>query len=164
MQPSPVNTKKRPTRFVGVDYGLARLGLSVSDESKSIAFPLKVLAAEKKMENTTFALLKVLDSLEKERECVIDTLVIGLPLSMNGSHSMMTDEVVAWMESLRLATTRRIISWDERLTSVQADRALRQADMTRKKRAQHVDVTSAVLLLQNYLDAQKMQQEREEEE
>lgn len=150
--------KAVPTRFLAVDYGLARIGLALSDESKTIALPLTVLQASKKIEQTTLSLLEYLDKLEKERQCVISTLVIGLPLRMNGAHSMMADEVEEWAELLRQKTSRSIVLWDERLTSVQADRALREAQFNRKKRAQHVDVTAAVLLLQSYLDAQKSQE------
>lgn len=146
--------KKIPTRLLAVDYGLARIGLALSDETKTIALPLVVLKAEKKMDQTIKSFLSYLEQLEKERACLIETLVVGLPLRMNGNLSMMADEVVEWTQRLGEKTTRKIALWDERLTSVQADRALREGGMNRKARAQRVDVTAAVLLLQNYLDAQ----------
>lgn len=152
-----VPKKTLPTRLLGVDYGLARIGLALSDETKKIALPLTVLPTEKRMEKTIESFLNSLEKLEKERLCTIDTLVIGLPLRMNGERSMMADEVVEWTELLRQKTPRLLVLWDERLTSVQADRALREAQFNRKKRAQHVDVTAAVLLLQNYLDAKALE-------
>lgn len=154
----PITTKKQlPTRLLSVDYGLVRIGLALSDESKTIALPLSVLKAEKKMEKTAEALIAFIEGIEKERNCLIDKVVVGLPLRMNGAPSMMADEVTEWAGLLRQKNTRLVVLWDERLTSVQADRALREAQFNRKKRAQHVDVTASVLLLQSYLDAQHVQ-------
>lgn len=156
----PLATRRQiPSRFISVDYGLARIGLALSDESKTIALPLTVLKSEKKMEKTAEAFLAFVASLEKERSCLIEKIVLGLPLRMNGAPSMMADEVTEWAELVRLKTTRQVVLWDERLTSVQADRALREAQFNRKKRAQHVDVTAAVLLLQSYLDAEQLQEQ-----
>jgi putative holliday junction resolvase len=80
-------------------------------------------------------------------------------LLMSGKMGLLADEVTHFVELLKSATSLPVVTWDERLTSVQADRSLREGNFTRKKRSQKVDSVAAVIILQNYLDFKRMSQE-----
>jgi putative Holliday junction resolvase len=150
------------TRIAGVDFGLARLGLAVSDPTHLIAFTLSTLKAEKKIELTAQNLLNFFKEYGEKQQTPIELIVIGMPLMMSGKRGFLADEVQAFVELLRTLSPIPVEIWDERLTSVQADRALRESNMTRKKRAQLVDPVAAVIILQNYLDAKRFHTYNEE--
>lgn len=140
-------TTARMGRVVGLDYGRVRIGVAISDETKFIARPLACLPFSKKFPELLKATLKEFPSLE--------AIVIGLPLQMNGKEGIMATEVRAFGETLRTFFTIPILFWDERLSSAQAERSLKEADFNRKKRSQMVDELAAVLILQNYLDSHR---------
>lgn len=146
-----------PTRILGIDFGMARLGLALSDESKIIASPLLTFQAEKKSEATAQKLCKEFERLEKEYKCKIEKVVFGLPLMMNGKKGPIADAVLYFVEQMKKYTDIPLITWDERLTTVQAERSLREGSLTRKRRSLMVDTVAATLILQSYLDHQKMQ-------
>ncbi len=139
-------------RIIGIDYGLVRLGIAISDGSKIIASPMMVLKAGKKAEETARKLAQTLKEHAALHHYLIEKIVIGLPLMMSGKKGMIADEVIDFVELLRQHTDVPITTWDERLTSVQADRSLREGNLTRKRRAQAVDTVAACIILQNYLD------------
>lgn len=145
--------KQQQTRYVGIDYGMARLGLSVSDPTKLIATPLTTLQAQKKIHRTAELLLAYLDTYSKQQSCTIERIVIGMPLLLSGKKGLLADEVLHFVEELKKLTTIQIETWDERLTTVQAERSLKESSLNRKRRAQVVDSVTALILLQNYLDA-----------
>ena len=152
-----MNTKeqqgvKLPTRIVAVDYGMARIGLAVSDERKIIGTPLETLKAEKQSAQTVTKLINVLEQHAKENRYTIESIVIGFPLLMSGKKGLLADEVSHFVSLIETLVTFPVVIWDERLTSVQADRYLREGQMSRKKRSQKVDSVAAVIILQNYLD------------
>jgi len=152
----------KPTRSVGIDFGMARIGIAVSDETKTIAMPLLTLKVESKTENT---IVKLLAEIKKHQDLygyTIDVIVLGMPLLMSGKTGHLADEVKHFISYLEKATPIPVVTWDERLTSVQAERSLRESDMSRKKRAKVVDTVAAVIILQNYLDHKKIQLSREE--
>lgn len=140
-------------RIVSIDFGLARIGVAVSDESKMLASPLTTIQSTKKMEETVKRLMIALDQDRKERKYEIEEVVVGLPLLMSGKSGLMADEVRHFITVLQQHIQAPVITWDERLTSVQADRSLREGTLSRKKRAKVVDVVAAVIILQNYLDS-----------
>lgn len=144
---------KKQTRIVGIDYGLARIGIAVSDPTKMIASPFFTLQADRKVDQTAAKLLKELQRLQEEKECEVVTIVIGMPLKMNGKVGLQADEVKAFAAELAKITEIPLVFWDERLTSVQAERAMREAEMSRKKRAKVVDNVAATIILQSYLDS-----------
>lgn len=153
MQPqTPPKTK--PKRLIGIDYGMSRLGLALSDERQIIAMPLKTITAEKKAEQTVAKILAVLKELQQTHACEIEEIIVGLPLMMSGRKGFLADEVKHFVQLLSQSTTIPIITWDERLSTVQAERALRESQMTRKKRSKVVDIVSAAIILQSYLDHQ----------
>lgn len=144
--------KNKPKRLLGVDYGMSRIGLALSDERQIIATPLRVLPAEKKTEQTVVKFVAMLTQLQLDYQCEIEEIIIGLPLMMNGSTGFSADEVKHFVHLLAQSLSIPIRTWDERLSTVQAERSLRESQMTRKKRAKVVDTVSAAIILQSYLD------------
>lgn len=147
---------RKQTRIVGIDYGMARIGLSFSDPTKLIAMPITVFPCEKKVEKTVEKLIAFLQDHASKFEYEIESFVVGLPLLLSGKQGLLADEVNYFVEELKKKSPLPVIFWDERLTTVQAERTLQQSSLTRKKRAKVVDVVSAVIILQNYLDSQRM--------
>ncbi len=147
--------KSKPTRILGIDYGMARLGLALSDETKMLASPLETLKAEKKVDQTIAKLLQVIGKICEEKKCDIAEIIVGLPLMMSGRTGFLADEVKHFVSLLAQATPVPVKTWDERLTTVQAERSLREGNLSRKKRSQHIDAVAAVIILQSYLGSQE---------
>lgn len=148
----------KPTRILAIDYGMVRIGLALSDERKIIASPLKMMLAEKKMEKTVSKIVNELNEQQKQLHCLIEEIIVGLPLLMNGRQGLLADEVKEFINHLKKQIAIPITTWDERLSSVQAERSMRESSMTRKKRAKNVDTVSAVIILQSYLDFKGIQE------
>lgn len=146
------SSKPKSTRILGIDFGLSRLGLAWSDENKIIATPLKTVTAEKKTEETAKKIVNILMQLQQDNNCEIEEIIIGLPLMMSGKTSFLADEVKHFTQTLNQFTLIPVRMWDERLTTVQAERSLRESQMTRKQRTKYVDTVSATIILQSYLD------------
>ncbi|NGX58067.1 MAG: putative pre-16S rRNA nuclease [Chlamydiae bacterium] len=142
----------KPTRIVGLDYGLARIGIAISDELKIIASPGKTISGSKKLEYAAKNIVSEIESLKQEKSCDIEKIVIGMPLRMNGQVGVQADEVKALAQILESLIDIPIVLWDERLTTVQAERSLREGKMSRKKRSKVVDSVAAIIILQSYLD------------
>jgi putative Holliday junction resolvase len=133
-------------RILALDHGTKRIGVAVSDELKMIAQPLEFVAAEPFAE-----FLERLKELLREKE--VELVVVGLPRNMDGSYGPAALKVQDFVAALRNAVTVPIETFDERLTSVQANRFLIQAKVRREKRKEKVDKTAAAILLQSYLDS-----------
>jgi putative Holliday junction resolvase len=151
--------KRQPLRIVAIDYGMARIGIALSDESQMIAFPLSVMTTERRMEQTVVKLVEVLLRHQQEHRYALKSIVIGLPLLLSGKAGLLVDEVKCFAALLEQAFSVPLVLWDERLTTVQAERAMREGGMSRKKRSKVIDSVTAVILLQSYLDRQRMQQD-----
>jgi putative Holliday junction resolvase len=156
----PILPKTKPKRLVGIDYGMSRLGLALSDERQIIATPFQTVQAEKKAEQTVTKILAVLSQIQQTYSCEIEEIVIGMPLMMNGRKGFQADEVKYFVDLLSQAIAVPIRVWDERLSTVQAERSLRESQMTRKKRSKVVDIVSAAIILQSYLDYKQLSLER----
>lgn len=139
-------------RVVGIDYGMARIGIALSDETKMIASSLETLPADKKALMTVEKLLNFLNKHATVHRYRIESLVIGMPLMMSGKKGMLADEVVHFVALLKDKVSFPIVTWDERLSSVQADRSLREGNFSRKRRSKMVDAVAATIILQSYLD------------
>lgn len=140
------------TRIVGIDYGLARIGVSLSDEMKIIASPFRTVQAERKLVDTVLRVKECIDAIEQEKGCTVSEVVVGMPLRMNGSVGAQADEVQAFIDELKKLLACPVTAWDERLTTVQAEKALREANLSRKKRSKVVDNVAATIILQSYLE------------
>ena len=133
-------------RILALDHGTKRIGVAVSDETKTIAQPLEYILADPPADFRE-RLEKIL--LEKE----IDLILIGMPRNMDGSYGPAAQKVQAFVGDLKAVTMLPIKLWDERLTSTMANRALIQGNVRRDQRKEKVDKMAAAILLQSYLDA-----------
>ncbi|OFW79040.1 MAG: Holliday junction DNA helicase RuvA [Alicyclobacillus sp. RIFOXYA1_FULL_53_8] len=143
-------------RILSVDYGLARIGLALSDPTGFLAQGLSVL----KRKSDEIAVGQIAD-LVRERE--VDRVVVGLPLNMNGSTGERALQCQAFAELLRNQVGVEVVMYDERLTTVAAERILIEADMRRKNRKQVIDAVAATILLQSYLDSLQAARKREQD-
>ena len=139
--------------FLGIDLGEKRVGLSISDRTQSIASNYATLE-KKKFSLFSLDLQAIID---KEIICGI---VIGLPLNMDGSEGPKCQSTRDFAKNFSNIVCLPITFWDERLTTVAAERSLLLADLSRKKRKQVVDSVAAVLILQNLLDRMKNIQQK----
>jgi len=132
-------------RILALDHGTKRVGVAVSDELKLIAQPLEYIPAE------PFAdFLARLKQILREKE--VEMILLGLPRNMDGSYGPAALKVQEFAAALRGAVTVPVQTWDERLTSVMANRLLIQGNVRRDKRKEKVDKMAAAILLQSYLD------------
>lgn len=155
------NSTADARRHVAIDFGLARIGIALSDPMQIIASPLTTLTCEKKLEKTAEKLYNFLEEHQKLQKYLLESIVIGLPLMMSGKTSFLADEVAMLASYLQKLTTIPIVLFDERLTTVQAERSLKEGGhFSRKQRAQKVDAVSAAILLQTYLEKIQQQKER----
>jgi len=135
-------------RILGIDYGHKRLGLALSDEGETLASPLPVY--KRKDIDQDFAFLTTLAS-EKEAA----RIVVGLPRNMDGSLGEMAKQVLAFVDALKEKVSLPVDTFDERLTTTEAERVLIQANLSRKRRKTLRDSLAAVLILQGYLESRK---------
>lgn len=145
--------RPKASRIIGIDYGVARFGIAISDETKIIAMPLMTITAESKSEKTAVKILAQLKAASDLNKYDIAEIVIGLPLMMSGKFGMQADDVTHFVNLLKTMTNIPIFTWDERLTTVQAEKSMREGNMSRKKRSKVVDKVAAVIILQSYLDS-----------
>ncbi len=131
---------------------MARIGIAVSDELKIIASPLLTFQASKKAEETVERLVKELEEQQAKLKFSIQEIVVGMPLMMSGKTGFLADEVKHFIALLKEKVVVPVTPWDERLTTVQAERSLMESSLTRKRRSQVVDKVAAVIMLQSYLD------------
>jgi putative holliday junction resolvase len=132
-------------RILALDHGSKRIGVAVSDETKTIAQPLEYISAEP-FADFLARFKKILG--EKE----IDLILIGMPRNMDGSYGPAAEKVNAFVADLKTVTETQIKLWDERLTSTMANRILIQGNVRRDQRKEKVDKMAAAILLQSYLD------------
>lgn len=135
-------------RILAVDFGLARIGLAISDETELLAQGLRVL---KRVSDQKAA--DEIAGLAKDRD--VGLIVVGLPKLMSGELGESAEHCLRFADRLRSAIDLPVEMFDERLTTVQAERMLISADVRRSKRRQVVDAVAATVLLQNYLDARR---------
>ena len=133
-------------RILALDPGSKRVGVALSDELKLIAQPLEFIPAE-----PFAAFLNRLKTLLQEK--AVELILVGMPRNMDGSYGPAALKVQEFVAALRTALTVPIKTWDERLTTAQANRLLIQGKVRRDKRKIKVDQTAAAILLQSYLDS-----------
>jgi len=136
------------TRILGIDVGEARIGLAISDELGMLAHPLETVQV--KQGNS---LKRVAEVIQREK---IVTVIIGLPRNMNGTYGPAADKVKEFATKLQALTPCTIKFWDERLTTVAAQKSLHEAGRNVKNSRAVIDQVAAQLILQGYLDSQAM--------
>jgi len=132
-------------RTLALDHGTKRVGLAISDEMGIIAQPLEYLDAAP-LEDFLKRLKEIVDSRK------VEEILVGVPRNMNGTYGPAAEKALEFVAVLKSALAIPVKTWDERLTSVQANRVLIETGMRRDKRKQRVDQTAAAILLQSYLD------------
>src|SRR5262245_13115992 len=144
----PADGEGATGRVMALDYGDRRIGVALSDPLRVTAQPL--LTLERRSRADDFDRLARL-----VRDHGVSQLVVGLPLGMDGSRGARVRVTEIFMRRLRRAAGVPVESWDERLTTVQAERALLEADVSRRRRRGVIDQVAAVILLQSWLDARR---------
>jgi len=142
------NSDERPAhpRVLGLDVGSRRIGLAVSDPLGLTAQGLETLQRQNK--RLDFEKLQ-----QVIREYQVSEIVVGYPLRMSGEEGIQAEKMQLFAEELRQWFKLPVHLWDERLTSTQANRLLRETDMSIRRRGQVVDQMAAVLILQNWMDS-----------
>ena len=133
-------------RIMALDVGSKRTGIAISDESRQIALPLTHIVATQKKD-----WLRQIQTVIIEKN--VDQIVVGLPLNQWGEEGIDAKNIQSYIALLREETQLDVVEWDERFTTVQAERVLIDADMSRKKRKNVIDQVAATILLQSYLDS-----------
>ena len=151
-QNMPENINKKA---LGIDFGLKRIGLSLSDDTQTIAFPFKYILNES-LKKTVSELKEILD---KEN---IGLVVIGMPIGLKGKQTEMSVKIGEFIQELKEKAGERITVavYDERFSSVQAQKSLIEQNIKRKKRKEKIDSVASTFILQSYLDRQKKQEEK----
>ncbi|HET7185262.1 MAG TPA: Holliday junction resolvase RuvX [Terriglobales bacterium] len=139
----------RHPRILGLDVGSRTIGMAVSDPLCITAQGLETI--RRKNKRTDFELLE-----RVIRDYDIREIVLGYPLRMSGAEGRQSERMAFFADELRKRFSLPVHLWDERLTSVQANRLLREAELSIAKRAAAVDRMAAVLILQSYLDARSV--------
>ena len=136
---------KNSTRILALDYGEKRVGLAISDLMKIIAKPFKTL--NNISNNNIFDQLKIIIE-----EKYVEKIVVGLPTTLNNKESKQTKIVNQFIKQLEIAVSTPVVSYDERLTSIEAKRSLVSQGIKTGHNKGAVDMTAAAIFLQNYLD------------
>ena len=136
-------------RALGIDHGDARIGLAMSDELGMLAHPLETMH----LKDVADPIAHIAAIVTREK---IGMIVLGLPRNMDGSYGPAADKVRAFAEKLRAACACEVKLWDERLTSVAAQRSLHEAGRSVKQSRSVIDQVAAQLILQGWLDSQAM--------
>jgi putative Holliday junction resolvase len=139
---------KAMTRILAIDFGERRIGLAISDPLGITAQGLPTIDTRK-----TKDFLSFIQNLIQEKE--VSKVVVGMPRNMDGSIGFKGEAVKEFIQKLSQKTKVEIITWDERLTSVESLRSMREMG-TKQKKKETVDRISATLILQSYLDSQSM--------
>lgn len=142
-------------RIMGLDYGSATVGVAISDELLLTAQGIEIIRREE--ENKLRKTLRRIEELVQEYE--VGQIVLGYPKNMNNTIGERAIKSEEFAETLKRRTGLSVILWDERLTTVSADRMMIDADVSRKGRKKVVDKVAAVLILQGYLDYRKRNEE-----
>ncbi|UCB57666.1 MAG: Holliday junction resolvase RuvX [Candidatus Omnitrophota bacterium] len=134
-------------RILALDVGEKNIGLAISDELGWTAQGLPSI----KVQSRDKSIASILD-ITRQRQ--VGEIVVGMPVNLDGTTGKKAKEVADFVQDLKKRTQLPIKVWDERLTSMQAEKLMLEADLSRKKRKKRIDMLSAQLILQSYLDAE----------
>src|SRR5438477_2590333 len=129
--------------ILALDFGRARIGAAISDQLQLLAHPLETIPAN---ERATSRVAEIV------REKNVDHIVAGMPRQMNGQIGAAAAEVLQFVEKLRAILPCPVVTWDERLTTAAAHRALRDAGKKTRHTRGYIDQVAAQMILQSYLD------------
>ncbi len=146
MPNDPSDSTKLHPRVLGLDVGSKTIGMAISDPLGITAQGLQTL--RRKNKRTDMGHLK-----EILHKYEVVEIVVGLPLRMSGMEGTQSEKMRLFAEDLRKASGLPVHLWDERLTSAEANRVLRDSEMSIKRRGEVVDRLAAVLILQSWMEA-----------
>lgn len=135
-------------RILGLDYGSKTVGVAVSDPLGFIAQGVEII--RRKSENKMRQTLARIEELIAQYQ--VEEIVLGLPKNMNNTLGDRAEKSLELKETLERRTGLPVVMWDERLTTVSANRVLMETGVRRENRKEHVDEIAAVFILQGYLD------------
>lgn len=135
-------------RIMGLDFGSKTVGVAVSDAMLLTAQGVEII--RRKEENKLRRTLARIEELILEYE--VEKLVLGQPKHMNGTEGVRVELTQAFQEMLERRTGLKVVLWDERLTTVAADRTMMEVGIRREHRKEYVDMLAATFILQGYLD------------
>ena len=130
--------------ILALDFGRARIGVAISDDLQLLAHPLETIPTKERPESR---IAKIVQNKK------VDHVVAGVPRQMNGQIGTAAIEVLQFVEKLRAILPCPVVTWDERLTTVAAQRALRDAGKKTRHTRGYVDQVAAQMILQSYLDS-----------
>ena len=130
--------------ILALDFGRARIGVAISDELQLLAHPVETILANERATSRVVELV---------RQRNVEHVVAGLPKRMNGQIGTAATEALEFVEKLRAVLPCPVVTWDERLTTVTAHRALRDAGKKTRHTRGYVDQVAAQIILQSYLDS-----------
>jgi putative Holliday junction resolvase len=130
--------------ILALDFGRARIGVAISDDLQLLAHPLETIPTKERPESR---IARIVDDKH------VDHIVAGVPRQMNGQIGPAAIEVLQFVEKLRAILPCPVVTWDERLTTVAAQRALRDAGKKTRRTRGYVDQVAAQMILQSYLDS-----------
>ena len=141
-------------RIMGLDFGTKTVGVAISDPLFITAQGIETI--QRKDENKLRKTLARIEELIEEYH--VEEIVLGLPKNMNGTLGPRAEATLAFKDKLERRTARTVHTWDERLTTVAAEKAMMEAGIRRENRKEYSDEMAAVLILQGFLDHRRMQQ------
>ena len=136
-------------RILGLDFGSKTVGVAVSDPLGITAQGVEIIRREQ--ENKLRRTLARIEALIQEYQ--VNSIVLGFPKNMNNTVGERGEKTLAFGETLKRRTGLPVLLWDERLTTVTANRVLMESGVRREERKAYVDKLAAVFILQNYLDS-----------
>lgn len=138
-------------RIMGLDYGAKTVGVAISDQLLITAQGIEII--RRKEENKLRQTLARIEELIEEYQ--VEEIVLGLPKNMNDTLGPRVEATLVFKENLERRTGLPVHTWDERLTTVAADKAMIEAGIRRENRKEYVDKIAAVLILQGFLDCRR---------
>lgn len=145
-------------RIMGLDYGSKTVGVAVSDALGLTAQGIEIV--RRKSENKLRQTLARIEEIAKEYG--VEKIVLGFPKHMNNDIGERAEKSLEFKEMLERRTGLPVVMWDERLTTVEADRTMMETGIRRENRKEYVDMIAAVFILQGYLDYLSYQKESQE--
>ncbi len=136
-------------RIMGLDFGSKTVGVAVSDPLMVTAQGVEII--RRKEENKLRKTYARIEELVKEYD--VEYIVLGYPKNMNNTIGERAEKTEAFMENLKRRTGLEVVLWDERLTTVAADRAMIEGGLRREERKEYVDMIAAIFILQGYMDS-----------
>lgn len=145
------NKMEKNERILGLDYGTKTVGVAVSDPLFLVAQGLEIIRREKpsKLRKTMARIDEII------AEYQVGRIVLGYPKNMNGTEGVRCEETQAFKTMLENRTQLEVVLWDERLSTVAADKVMMETGIRREHRKDYVDEMAAMYILQGYLDSLK---------